>query len=203
VSDQAYLIFQWDEHFESGGSMKRILVLTALVFFLAGFLPFAAIAQTPALRVGYIDLQKVVIDSDKGKDAKKSLGDEFEKLRKNLTQKQDELQKLKDSLEKQASTMTPEARMDKEKQYQAKLKDFQRLQSDYEADMRQKEQELFQKIMKELEEVVKGFGESEKYTLILEKMQSGILYGSASIDLTDKVISLYNDSVKKKTPTKK
>jgi outer membrane protein len=183
--------------------MKRIFILTVFALFLTGFLPFSALAQVPALRVGYIDLQKVVVESDKGKDAKKNLGDEFEKLRKNLTQKQDELQRLKDALEKQASTMTPEARTDKEKQYQSKLKDYQRLQSDYEADIRQKEQELFQKIMKELEEVVKGFGESEKYTLILEKLQSGILYGSTSIDLTDKVISLYNDSTKKKTPPKK
>jgi outer membrane protein len=183
--------------------MKRIFVLVTMGLFLAGFLPFAAVAQTTAPKIGYIDLQKVVIESEKGKDAKKNLGDEFEKLRKNLTQKQDELQRLKDALEKQASTMTPEARMDKEKQYQSKLKDYQRVQSDYEADIRQKEQELFQKIMKELEDVVKSFGESEKYTLILEKMQSGILYAATNVDLTDKVIALYNDSVKKKTPPKK
>ena len=105
-----------------------------------------------------------MVESEKGKEAKKNLADEFEKLKKNLVQRQDELQKMKDALEKQTTTMTPEARADKEKQYQTKMKDYQRMQSDYETDLRQKDQEFTQKILKELEEVVKGLGESRRST---------------------------------------
>ena len=185
--------------------MKRIVVVFVFVAAFSLVLSSASpvVAQTANPRIAYIDLQKILVESDKGKEAKKSLGDEFEKLKKTLSQKQDELQKLKDSLEKQASTMSPDTRTDKEKQYQSKLKDYQRLQGDYEGELRQKEQELFQKILKELEEVVKGYGDSEKYTLILERSQAGILYGAATIDVTDKVIALYNDSVKKKAAAKK
>jgi outer membrane protein len=181
--------------------MKKYLVIAALVCVVA--LPFQATAQTPTLKIGYIDLRKVMMESDKGKEARKNLADEVEKLKKNITQKQDELQKMKDALEKQATTMTPEARGDKEKQYQVKLKDFQRLQSDYEADMQQKDQEFSQKILKDLEDIVKMLGESEKYTLILERSQAGILFATSAIDATDKVISLYNDSAKKKPAPKK
>jgi outer membrane protein len=181
--------------------MKKQLVIVALVCAIG--LPFQAIAQTPTLKIAYIDLQKVMMESEKGKEAKKNLADEFDKLRKNLNQKQDELQKMKDAVEKQATTMTPEARSDKEKQYQARLKEYQRLQSDYEAELRQKDQEFSQKILKELEDIVKVLGESEKYTLILERTQAGILFATPAVDATDKVISLYNDSAKKKSAPKK
>lgn len=181
--------------------MQKCVILAALACMIA--LPFQVRAQAPTLKIGYIDLQKVMMESEKGKEAKKNLADEFEKLRKTLTQKQDELQKMKDALEKQATTMTPEARSDKEKQYQAKVKDYQRVQSDYETELRQKDQEFSQKILKELEEIVKVLGESEKYSLILEKTQAGILFATPAVDATDKVISLYNDSAKKKpTPRK-
>jgi outer membrane protein len=181
--------------------MKKYLVFVVLVLMIA--MSYQVMAQTPPLKIAYIDLQKVMMESEKGKEARKNLSDEFEKAKKNLNQKQDELQKMKDALEKQATTMTPEARSDKEKQYQTKLKDYQRIQSDYEGELRQKDQEYSQKILKELEEVVKGIGESEKYSLILERSQAGILFGSPAVDITDRIITLYNDSVKKRAPSKK
>jgi outer membrane protein len=158
--------------------MRKYLAISVLAF--TTVLPFQALAQTPTPRIGYIDLQKVMMESEKGKEVKKSLTDEFEKARKTMVQKQDELQKIKDA-----------------------LKDYQRLQTDYEAELRQKDQELSQKLLKELEEIVKGLGESEKYTLILERSQAGILFATPAVDATDKVISLYNESAKKKAAPKK
>ncbi len=179
--------------------MKKYWIIASLIFAIA--LPFQLLAQTTPPKIAYIDLQKVITESDKGKEARKSFMEEVEKLRKTLAQKQDELQKMKDTLEKQATTMAPEARNEKEKQYQNKVKDFQRLQSDYESELRQKDQELMQKALKELEEIVRGLGESEKYTLIFEKSQ--VLFAAPAVDVTAKVISLYNETAKKKTPPKK
>jgi outer membrane protein len=175
-----------------------IVVMTVML------LPVIALGQTAQpTKIGYIDLQRVMLESERGKEAKKGLTDEADKLKKTLNQKQDEIQKLKDALEKQASTITPEARADKEKQYQSKLKDYQRLAGDYETDLRQKDAETSQQILKELEEVVRKMGDTEKYTLILERTQGGILFGSPGADITEKVISLYNESVRKGPPAKK
>jgi len=178
--------------------MKRSAVALAALVTVIVFLPFQVKGQTPPFKIAYVDLQKVMVESEKGKEARKNLSDEFEKRKKEISQRQEELQKMKDALEKQTATITPEARADKEKQYQVKLKDYQRVGDDYSAELRQKDQELTQRILKELEEVVKGMGESEKYTLIVEKNHAGILYATPAIDITDKVISLYNQSAKKK-----
>ncbi len=176
--------------------MKRCAVFAALLMMI--LVPLFARAQSPSVKFAYIDLQKVMIESEKGKEARKSLADELEKRKKELTQKQDELQKMKDSLEKQAALITPEARADKEKQYQARLKDYQRISTDYQTELQQRDQEFTQKILKDLEELIKTLGENEKYTVILEKTQGGILFASPSVDITDKVIAAYNESSKRK-----
>jgi outer membrane protein len=183
--------------------MKKLVIFLALAMVV--LLPFYAMAQAAAPKIGYIDLQRVMLESEKGKDAKKSLTDEVEKLKKNLNQKQDDLQKMKDALEKQGVTITPDARAEKEKQYQAKLKDYQRLANDYQGELQQKDMEFTQKILKDLEELIKGMGESEKFTLILEKSQAGILFATPAADVTDRVITLYNESTKKRpaAPAKK
>ena len=181
--------------------MKKLAILCAVAMVIC--MPLHGKAQTPPVKIGYVDLQRVMIESEKGTDAKKTLGDELEKLKKNLTQKQEELQKMKDALDKQSAMITQEAKADKEKQYQTKLKDYQRIANDYQTELQQKDQEFTQKILKELEEIIKGMGDNEKYTLILEKNQGGILFAPTSADVTDRVITLYNEASKKKAPPKK
>ena len=180
--------------------MKRSTVALAALVTVILFLPFQVKGQTQAspLKVGYVDLRRVMDESEKGREAKKNLNEEFEKKKREVSQRQDELQKMKDALEKQTATITPEARADKEKQYQAKLKDYQRIADDYSAELRQKDQELTQRILKELEDIVKGLGDGEKFTLIFEKNHAGLLYAAPAADITDRVIALYNQSAKKK-----
>jgi Skp family chaperone for outer membrane proteins len=45
-------------------------------------------------------------------------------------------------------------------------------------------------ILKELEGVISELGKAEKFTLILERSQ--LLYSDQAIDVTNKVIDLYN-----------
>lgn len=182
--------------------MNRLVVFViSLTVMLLPVIASGQAAQPP--KIGYIDLQKVMLESDKGKAAKKALTDEVERVKKNLSQKQEEIQKLKDTLEKQTGTITPEARAEREKQYQAKLKDYQRMATEFESELRQKDGDASSKILKDLEEIVKKLGDTEKYTVILEKTQSAVLFGTPSADITDKVITLYNELNKRPAPAKK
>jgi len=181
--------------------MKKLFVCLVLVAVM--LLPVQLRAQT-AVKIGTIDLQRVMMESEKGKQAKKVLTDEAEKLKKTLSAKQDELQKLKDAVEKQGATITPEARADKEKQYQAKLKDYQRIAGDYQTELQQKDAEYSQRILKELEEIVKNLATTQGYTVILERGQAGVLFAAPSIDMSDQIIKLYNASgTKGAAPAKK
>ena len=139
-----------------------------------------------------------MLESEAGKQIRGTLTKEAERLKATLDSKQNELQRLKDAAEKQGATITPEARAQKEKDYQAKLKDYQRLYNDYQTELQQKDMEFTQKVLKQVEEVVKSIGEKEKYTLILEKSQAGILFAAPTVDITNRVITLFNESAKRK-----
>ena len=170
--------------------MKNVFLFVGI--FTLVILPLTAYSQS----IAYVDLQRVMVESNKGKEAKQTLTQEADRLKKTLDGKQDELQKMKDAIEKQGTTITPEARAEKEKQYQGKLKDYQRLANDYQTEMQQKDMELTQKMLKELEGVIKSLGEKEKYTVIVEKSQ--VLYAAPTVDITNKVINSFNEATKKK-----
>jgi len=181
--------------------MKNFIFTLLIVLSILFAISFSVNAQN--INIAYVDLQRIMLESDKGKEAKSTLTGEAERLRKLLDGKQEELQKMKDMIERQSATITPDARAGKEKEYQNKLKDYQRLANDYQTELQQKDGEFTQKILKDVEEVIKSIGDRDKYTLILEKSQAGILFASPLIDITNKVISQYNDFAKRKAAPKK
>ncbi|HOJ42908.1 MAG TPA: OmpH family outer membrane protein [Syntrophorhabdaceae bacterium] len=149
--------------------------------------------------IAYVDIGKVIMESDKGKQAKKTMDEEIAKIRKDLSSKQEELQKLKDSIDKQGAALKPEVKEEKQKLYNKKLKDYQNLENEYQGDMQQKIAEFEQKLVNEIMEVIKKIGDEGKYTVILQKHPAIILYAAPSIDITNKVIEVYNKQAKEKT----
>lgn len=174
---------------------KSILCVFAICMML--LIPFAAKGQQ--MNIAYVDIGKVLMDSDKGKQAKKTMDDEIDKIRKSLSSKQEELQKLKDSIDKQGVAVKPEKREEQQKLYQKKLKDYQNLENEYQGDMQQKLVEFEQNLVKEVMEIIKNIGEKEKYTMVLQKHPAIILYASPAIDITNKVVEIYNQQSKDKT----
>lgn len=149
------------------------------------------------IKIAFVDLQKAMEMSTEGKKAKGVFQKKVEKIQGELKAKQDELTALKEELERQSSVLTQTAREEKEKSYQYKLRDYQRMVKDSQEELQREDQELSQKILKDLQVVIDGFGKKEGYDLILERTQSAILFGTNKVDVTDKIIELYNG---KKSP---
>jgi outer membrane protein len=177
--------------------MKYIVICC----FIFAILLAPQISNAQSMNIACVDLKRVIVESDQGKQIQKILTGEQERMKKDIDAKQDELQKLKDAIEKQVATITPEARAEKEKQYQNKLKDYQRLAGDYQSELQQKDSEYMQKILGELEGIVKAVAEKEKYLIVLEKTQGGILYSAPTVEITDKVIVAFNEAAKNKSKT--
>lgn len=168
--------------------MKRLLLLTVVLLTLVA-VPAAMAAD---MKVGYVDLQKALNLSAAGKAAKDKMRAKFKDYDVDVQKKQDELKKLKDELEKQAMLLSPEARAAKERDYQQKVKDYQRLTKDIQEELQQTDAEYTRKILEDIFKVVQQIGKQEGYTMILEKTESSILYASDGIDMTDRVIQLFD-----------
>ncbi len=148
------------------------------------------------MKIGYVDIQRAVNDCQAGKEAKKTITKEFEKYQRVGAEKQKELQTMKEAFEKQAPMLNPDARTAKEKEYQSKLRDLQRWAEDSQNEINQKRMELERTISAGLQKVILKVGAEDGYTLVLEKNETIVLYASKTIDLTEKVIKLFDTQKK-------
>lgn len=168
---------------------KMLWISAGIVLLIGGWFGSAFAAE---LKIGCVDIQRAVNDCNAGKEAKKEIIKEVEKFQRLVAEKQKELQTLKESLDKQNPLLKPEARATKEKEFQNKLREFQRWGEDNQNEINQKWMELERNIATGLLKVIRKIGAEEGYTLILEKNENILLFGSKSIDLTDRVIKAYD-----------
>jgi outer membrane protein len=166
--------------------------MKVVVWVLAGVLAAnVALAQSTP-KMGYVDLQRALNESDAGKKAKEDFKVQVDKLQAQLKKQKDEIDSLKDQLEKKSLVMKEQERTNLEEDYRKKLRDFERNYKDSQADLQKKDTELTGGIIKDLQDIIREYGEREGYTLILEATSSAVLYGSKSADLTDAVMQQYN-----------
>lgn len=172
--------------------MKRLILAVFVVFFLS------VNAQSEEIKIGYVDFNKALNESENGKNATRVLED-FIKNKKNIyVEKEKEIKELDEELKKQASVLSPESRKNKEDQLSKMYIDYQRLARDIQEEIQKKESELTQEIQKDLVKIIVEIGKKEGYTVILERGVSGILYSQDKLDMTDRVIKKYNESSKTK-----
>ncbi|ORJ59055.1 OmpH family outer membrane protein [Geothermobacter hydrogeniphilus] len=173
--------------------MKRIMMVLAIFALLLGGVNYAA----ADVKIGYIDLQKVLNESDSGKVAKEKIAKKVKEYEVQIDRQQKDLKKAKEELEKQALLLSEEARSRKQREYQQKLKELQRFTKDVRDELRMKDNDYTRKILDEIIKVVEKFGAEKGYTAIFEKNESSLVYADEKIDLTDQVIKRYNQSKKK------
>jgi outer membrane protein len=154
------------------------------------------------IKIGYVNLNKALNESDRGKNATKILEEMLENKKTILSEKEKELKEMDSEIKKQASVLTPESLKSKTDEFNKLYKNYQRMVKDFQEELQKKENEFTQEIQKELVEVVNTIGKEEGYTFILELNASGIIYAQKDNDITDKVIQRYNEISKKKNKTK-
>jgi len=160
--------------------------------FLASLLFSSSLVQAEDIKIGYVDLQKALNESEAGKKAKDSFKSEVDRMEQSLERRKNEVEKLKDELEKKGLLLKAEERDSLERDYRQKLRDFERLYKDSQQELQIKDRDMTGRILEELRQVIQDMGEQGNYTVILEGNNTVVLYGAKAIDLTETVIKTYN-----------
>lgn len=162
-------------------------------YWLVLFLTLLCVPQVGAqdrVKIGFIDIQRAISDSNAGKRAKERFQAQLKKAEAELLKEKNELERLKADLDKKGPLMKEEERRNLEGDLQRRYVNYQRTMTDQQQELRQREGALTGDILKELEKIVNEIGKSDKFTLILERNQ--ILYSDQGIDVTNKVIEVFN-----------
>lgn len=168
--------------------MQRTIPVLSLVIMLAVSLGFSA--QAAEMKIGIIDFQQVVEQSQPGQKVEAGLKQEGERMEAELTKDKDELTALKEKMEREAMVMSREAREEKEIEFRVKARNLQEKEQRFRAEFAGKQRAEIDNLRKIVLEIAQEIGKKEGYTLVISKV--GVLYHDPSVDLTDQVIKALN-----------
>ena len=168
-------------------SVFRIAALAALVVFVA--LPAAAQAN-----LAVIDVQRVVTESDPGKEAiqkLKTLSDakvaEGQTLQQNLAA-------LQEQFNKQRFTVSEERLAEMNKELEDGSIAIRRFEDDAKRELEEARRRELGGLEQKILPIINEIGQERGYTLIFNKFQSGLVYADEAVDITDDVIRRFNTS---------
>lgn len=177
--------------------MKNIISKAVPVLVLLVFLTSSAMAADMPLKVGLIDLNKAVNESEQGKKAKVELETFIKGKQASLDEIGRKVESLKNELDKQGDAISDGSKKSKEDELARLSRDYQRMAGDSQVEVRKKESELTQAIIAQLRNVIKVVSEEDKYTLILEDNETLVLFEDKALDITDKIIRKFDESQQK------
>ena len=160
--------------------------MTILVTLLAATYGFAA----DVAKIGVIDAQKVLMESDAGKAVQAEINKVGQEMQAKLETLGKEIKDLEQKLERESMVMTKALREEKAREIRIKVNDFKAQQKQYRQELQGLEKKHLGRIRNEILAVAEEIGKEGNYLLIVENV--GILYSPNSIDITDTLIKKYN-----------
>lgn len=154
-----------------------------------------ASATTQGIKIGVINVERLVQESALGKEAfarvkklndvKKDEGDKLSK----------ELRDMEQKLADQGSAMADDKREALQKSYQEKAISFKRFQDDANRELEASQKKELGELERRVFPVINQVGKEKGYTIIFNKFQSGLVYADDAVDVTDDVLKVFNTSV--------
>lgn len=181
---------------------KKVLyaVITGIFLTMYAVLPVRA----EEAKIGFIDVQRVLDESLKGKQVKDQLNEYVQSRQKIVDIEESELKDLQDELTKQGAVLSPSAKQEKEEQFQKKFMDYQKKVSELQKEIQQRRTEKLEEFNTELEKIARAMGEKEHYSMILTNLDVNIIiYSNPSLNLTERVIKELDKGVAKDGDSKK
>ena len=167
----------------------------SVILFGSFSLGFGAAAQN-GFKLGVVDTQQVFEKFTKAQEANEILKTAEERLRSQLDGIQQEITTMEERLTKQKLFLDPPETETLQTDIRIKRQELQReLEIGQEA-LIAKREELLAPLTQEIEGLLQQVGESEGYSLILEK-RLVTLYVDPKYDLTERVVKLLNDAYEK------
>ncbi len=163
----------------------RTVVLAALVMAVA--LPAAAQSK-----VAVIDVQRVVTESDPGKEVMGKLRTLSDAKAQEGQSLQQELAALQDQFNKQRFTVSEVRQAEMSKEIEDKQIAIRRFQDDAQRELQDAQRRELGGLEERILPIINQIGQEQGYILIFNKFQSGLVYADESVDITDQVIQRFN-----------
>lgn len=153
---------------------------------IALFLGLMVVANVCAaeLKIGFVNVPKVLEKAPQAESAKKRLEKEFSPRDKALVAQQKEIQSLEEKMTKNAAVMSESERRNLEKDLGAKQREAKRAQQEFSEDFNMRRNEELGKLQRKIVEVIRALAKEDSYDLLLT---DGVIFAGEQLDVTAQV----------------
>jgi outer membrane protein len=169
--------------------MKKFLISVAVAA-----LAVPTFAQTQPARLAVIDVQRVLANSSQGKAASERLKKMQEDRVIRAKQMDDEMQKLDADINSKKLSLSEDKLTEMAKQLSDKKIAAQRFAQDAEREMGEARDRALLELENKIKPVIDSIGKEMGLAAIFNKFESGLVYASDAIDITDTVIKRFNEN---------
>lgn len=165
-------------------TLKKLLS----VVLLASAASIASVSANSAeLKVGYVQVDKILQDAPQTAESGKKLEREFSPRSQELDRMSKQIKDIEAALDKDGLTISETERRNKERDAQNLKIEFQRKQRELREDINLRKNEELGSLQDRVNKAVQTVAETEGFDLVV---YSGVAYASKKIDVTDKVLKL-------------
>lgn len=169
--------------------MKKFLIAVAAVA-----LATPMFAQTTPARMAVIDVQRVLASSSAGKAASDKLKKMQDERVARAKAMDDEIQKLDSDINTKKLSLSEDKLNEMQKQLSDKKIAAQRYAQDAEREMGEARDRELMALENKIKPVIDSIGKEMGLAAIFNKFESGLVYASDAIDITDSVIKRFNEA---------
>ena len=178
--------------------MKKILVLVAAIVL--------GVGSTSWAQVGFVDLSKALELTNQGKAIESQLQVRKNEAELKLKKREVELLDLQNEIEKGKNALSPQALDQKKSKFNQLRKEYSDMAQEESLNFEKYKFDLLTSFIKELQKAAEQIAKTRKITIVLLKVEdvltqaSFVLYGDPSVDLTNDVIRILNQSSQQPKP---
>lgn len=151
----------------------------------ASLLTLALNVDAADLKVGYVQVDKILQEAPQTAESGKKLEKEFGPRTQELDRMQKQIKDMETALDKDSLTMSEADRRNKERDISNQKIEFQRKQRELREDVNLRKNEELGSLQDRINKAVTAVSEAEGYDLVV---YGGVAYASKKVDITDKVL---------------
>lgn len=173
--------------------MHRLAIPAMTLLALSAYATEAAAADP---LIGYVNMQRAILEVEEGKRAKTQLQKKYEIKQRELSKREQELKALQDAIEKESVVKQDDAARQRRVEFQTKYLELQQIFMKESQELQKMQEKEIKAIQDKMRKVINNIGRAGGYTLILEIQENRLLFAKQHLDITNEVIRKYNAKYK-------
>ncbi len=176
--------------------MKKTLFIVTLLAALC--VPVARVSAAD-IKVGFVNVAKVLEEAPQAEDARAKLEKEFAPRDRDLVAAQKALRKLEDKMVRDGAVMSDENRTKLELDVRSRKREIKRQQDEFREDLNLRRNQELASLQTLVLDAIQSLAKAENYDIIVG---DGVIFASSRVDISAKVIDrlkqAFKGSAKKK-----